>query len=219
MHPRITQFLDMIKKHRLILVIYTGLFGCIVVLGLILVAHLFIMPYGQYIERDIDQLPERDIALVFGGGMENNGEQTVMQKMRVSTAVELYKKGKVKKIMMTGDDGGVRFDETSAMVYYARMSGVPVYDILVDPHGYRTYESCYREHEVYHLDRVIAISHEFHLPRIMYLCRSFGIDTIGFSADYHGYIQTPQMATREILARVKAWWQVSVTKPLPRVST
>lgn len=211
-------FLEKIKPHRLTIAIAAVGFGGALVLGAILMSRQVIMPYSQYIVGDINQLPEREVALVFGGGMEEDGTQSKMQAMRVKTAVELYKKGKVKKIMMTGDDGRVRFDEITAMVYDARVSGVPVYDIMTDPHGYRTYESCYRESRVYELTSVIAISQEFHLPRILYFCRNFGIDTIGFAADYHGYNINMKMAVREMFARVKGWWQVTVTEPLPRVT-
>lgn len=217
MHPFAARIIEKIKTNHRTLFSIGGLVGAIIILSSIIISRQAIMPYSQYIVRDINQLPEREIALVFGGGMEDDGLQSKMQEMRVKTAVELYKKGKVKKLMMTGDDGRVRFDEMRAMVYYARVNGVPVYDIMTDPHGYRTYESCYREKYVYNLASVTAISQEFHLPRIIYFCRNFGIDTIGFSADYQGYALDFKMAVRETLARVKGWWQMSVTKPYPRV--
>lgn len=203
--------------HKKTLLIIVSLFF-VGAFGLIMYARATIMPYAQYIYHDMNELPVRDIAVVFGGGIERDGSQSDMQRGRVDAAIDVYKKGKVKKIMMTGDDGRLRFDEISAMVRYARERGVPVYDILTDPHGYRTYESCYREARVYQLETITAISQDFHLPRILYFCRGFGIDTVGFSADYQGYDYTVKMAMRETLARVKGWMQMEYTKPVPRVA-
>lgn len=211
--------LSRIKQYIPHITAIVGLSGVVLVLSLILYARVQIMPYMQYVYHDMNQLPERETALVFGGGMEADGSQSEMQLGRVKAGIDLYKKGKVKTLMMTGDDGQFRFDEISAMVRYARENGVPPHAIKTDPHGYRTYESCYREGNVYGLKEVIAVSQDFHLPRIVYFCRNFGIDTIGFSADYQGYEYTVKMAIRETLARVKGWGQVEFTKPLPRVTT
>lgn len=217
MHEQFQQLLVLAKEKKRVIVSTIFLVGAVLILGAIFLSRQVIMPYGQYIVRDMAQLPERDIALVFGGGIEKDGTQSVMQEHRIKTAVELYKKGKVKKIMITGDDGLVRFNEIDSMTYYARTHGVPVYDIVADPHGYRTYESCYREHYVYNIQHAIAISQEFHLPRILYFCRNFDIDIIGFPADYQGYNHTVYMMLRETFARVKGWWQMEVTEPLPRI--
>lgn len=217
MNERFRQIITLLQQKKRIVASIVILVGVIVILTTIFLSRQAILPYGQYIVRNIDQLPNRDIALVFGGGIEKDGSQSIMQEHRIKTAVELYKKGKVKKIMITGDDGLVRFNEIDIMTYYARTHGVPVYDIMSDPHGYRTYESCYREQHVYGIQNAIAISQEFHLPRILYFCRNFGIDIIGFPADYQGYQIDPRMLLRETLARVKGWWQMTVSHPFPRI--
>ncbi len=175
--------------------------------------NFVIVENKNLIYHNLEELPQREIALIFGGGMEPDGSQSDMQLDRVKTGIDLYKKGKVKKLIMTGDDGGNRVNEVDAMKLYAIQQGIPIHDIAVDPHGYRTYESCYREANVYELEKVVAVSQDFHLPRIIYFCSHFGIDTIGFSADYQGFKQTDKNRIREMLARLKGWWQVNVTQP------
>ncbi len=185
---------------------------------LIVISWAIIFPYGNNIHPSVEDVPSRDIALIFGGGMEDKSTQSNMQKARVDAGIDLYRKGKVKKLIMTGDDGGKRADEVNIMLRYAIDNGIPINDVSVDPHGYRTYESCYREKHVYGLESVIAVSQDFHLPRIIFFCENFGIDTVGFSADSYTDDSVFIMEIRETFARVKGMWQILLTKPLPTVT-
>lgn len=185
-------------------------------IGIIFYTNNLILGYHSFIYTQ-ENLEENNIGLVFGGGMTDASTQTQVQYDRVQTAIELYNNDKIKKIMLSGDDGANRFDEVSAMKKQVLNARIPENDILLDSHGYRTYESCYRAKHVFHIDKVIAISHNFHLSRIRYLCENLGIRTIAFSADKGQYDTIMRMNIRETLARVKAWWQIEVTKPLPQV--
>ena len=186
-------------------------------LALLLYTNVSILQYETGIVA-IEHAPTTTYALIFGGGMQEDGSQSIMQMDRVATGVSLYDAKKVSTLVMTGDDGGNNFDEVHAMEDQAIQYGVVASDVSLDPHGYRTYESCYRAKHVYGIDQAIVVSQSFHLPRIMYICSSMGIEVVGVAADNREYeddffVTTP----REILARLKAWWQVEITKPLPRV--
>lgn len=175
-----------------------------------------ILSYSKY-TVPFSSVPPSDLGLVFGGGMQDNGDQSQMQKDRVRVGVELFKAGKVHMLMMTGDDGGFRGDEVDAMRTMAIDMGVPTSSVVIDPHGYRTYESCYREKNVYGITRAVAISQNFHLPRIAYLCNNLGVQVLGVSADISNYgLDLPKMQLRDVLAKVLAWWQIEVSHPLPR---
>lgn len=198
----------MFKKIIFVIVIFFGSWF-LIANALILSFHGLIIPAAT--------VPERPIGLIFGGGMKSSGIMSDMQTDRVIEGVALYKAGKVTKLMMTGDDGGYVGDEVTFMKQYALEHGVPASDILVDPHGYRTYESCYRERYVYGLTSVIAVSQTFHLSRILYLCQGFGIETLGVAADLRDYgFDGYKMEVREALARLKAFWQLAITRPMPR---
>lgn len=163
------------------------------------------------------QAPTSTLAIVFGAGVTSDGRLSPMLRDRVITGAQLYADGKVQKILMTGDDGGSRRDEINPMIRTAVSLEVPQNAVSADPHGYRTYESCYREFNVYGVTSSLVVSQSFHLPRIIYLCESFGMDVIGVAADlsYYGD-DSIFMQIREIGARTKAWWQVNISKPLPR---
>ena len=174
--------------------------------------NLAILARQSAIIRAGDQVPAAASALVFGGGMKPDGSMSEMQEDRVRQGIELYQSGRVGRLIMTGDDGARRFDEVTAMRQYAIDNGVPEGDILVDPHGYRTYLSCKRAAEVYGVTTTIAISQSFHLPRIIYFCEHFGIRTAGVPADLRDYNSWWVPHGREILARLKGWLQITLSK-------
>jgi len=194
----------------------------LICLGLVLlfIANYTILQRSDRIVPDMDPIPTTTMALVFGGGMIDDTTMSDLQTDRVERAIALYKSGTVQKLVMTGDDGQRYFDEVHAMKYYAIDHGVYPEDISLDPHGYNTYSSCYRAKHVYDVTRMIAISQTFHLSRIIYFCEHFGIETIGVPADLRAYGWRGRwwgMTGREILARLKGWWQVEVTEPGPIV--
>ena len=62
----------------------------------------------------------------------------------------------------------------------------------------------------------IIISQPFHIPRIAYLCERQGIDVLAYPAqkgDPSAFSSVWSMTLRESLARVKALFQIHVTKP------
>lgn len=165
-----------------------------------------------------DNLPPRAVALVFAAGMKTDDGMSDLQAERVKRAVELYREGKAQILVMTGDDGRFRVDEVSSMRQYALSNGVPTSSVFVDPHGYRTYESCRRAREVYGFREALAVSQAFHLPRIAYLCRHFGVDIVGVPAPLRvSFPMRMKTYLREIGARAKAWVDINFWHPRPPV--
>lgn len=176
-------------------------------------ANLEILPHGSEVVVAVADASTGTVALVFGGGMKDADTMSEIQEDRVIRGIELYKAGKVEKLMMTGDDGASVVDEVHPMREYAVQHGVSPDDIMIDPHGYRTYESCYRAGHVYGITEAVAVSQRFHLPRILYMCNTLGVKTIGVAADLRSYSALWKMQLREVGARLKGWWQIEVTQP------
>lgn len=191
----------------------------LLILTLSILGIIFILLANQYIlalaspivgtnsKRDIS--PPQAFAIVFGGGMKEDGvTMSEMQEDRVKKAVELYKAGKALVLLMTGDDGANNGNEVAAMKKYAMDLGVPENSIQIDPHGYNTYKSCDRAVHVYGVTSAIVISQSFHLPRIEYFCsHEQGMYVIPVAADLRDYGFKGDWVTaglREWLARVKA---------------
>jgi vancomycin permeability regulator SanA len=169
-----------------------------------------------YIYQALEEVPERPVALVFGAGILRNGQPSPILRERIQAAADLYKSGKVKKLLVTGDNGSLDYNEVAVMRRYAMKLGVPGQDVVKDHAGFRTYDSCYRARDVFEVKSAVLVTQEFHLPRAVYLARRMGIDAVGLTADYHDDAQSRPFHLREWLARTVAWVQVNVTHPRPR---
>lgn len=203
----------MSKKKMLLLALgaLVGVFALV-----LLFANIRILRFRKQIVFP-PELSSSTMAVIFGAGVKKDGTPTPMLADRIYAGVALYKSGKVQRLMMTGDDGRMWSDEVDAMKRVALTLGVPEDKIDIDRHGYRTYESCYREANVYGIKNAVVVSQAFHLPRIIYLCENFGISSTGVAADLQNYgWDLLWMEAREVGARLKAWWQVNFSKPLPQ---
>jgi len=165
----------------------------------------------------IDRVPERPVAIVFGAGLWWDGSPSPVLRDRVATAAQLYFSGKVKKLLMSGDNRFLDYNEPGAMREYALKLGVPEEDIVLDFAGRRTYDTCYRAREIFGLERAILVTQAFHLPRALYTCNQLGLQAIGVPADMRDYRRGAQLywQGREIPATLMALLEVHVTRPLP----
>jgi SanA protein len=163
-------------------------------------------------------IPETRVAIVFGAGLANEGEDpSDILEDRINTAVELYNSGKVKKILMSGDNREIYHNEPEIMMEYARKLGVREFDLKADYKGVNTYETCYRAKEVYGINKAILITQEFHLPRSLYLCNTLGVDSIGFAADKSIYKDINYLKVREFLANLDAFWKLYINPSITEI--
>jgi SanA protein len=162
-----------------------------------------------------DDVPVNRAAIVFGAGLTAEGRPTDVLKDRVKTAVSLYQAGKVEKILMSGDNRFIDYNEPGAMKAYALELGLPEEDVVLDYAGRRTYDTCYRAQEIFQLSEAILVTQEFHLPRALYICNTLGLEAVGVSADLQPYLDSDFWSVREILASLNAFIQVHLTKPEP----
>ncbi len=165
---------------------------------------------------DLETAPSRQVAIVFGAGVFPNGTLTAPLQDRVWTAVQLYRLGKVRKLLMSGDNGQTSYDEPTAMREYAVAKGIPLADVALDYAGFHTYDTCYRAREVFAVKSATLITQAYHLPRALFTCQSLGIDVIGIPADRHSYRRYLWYLLREQISRARAYFQVRVFRPRPR---
>ena len=163
----------------------------------------------------VADVPPAPVALVLGAGLWADGSPTPALRDRVETAVDLYKAGKVKKLVMSGDNRFVNYNEPGAMNHLAIQLGVPAEDIVLDYAGRRTYDSCYRVKEIFGIRQAIIVTQRFHLDRSLFLCNAMGITSVGVVADRRAYQSLPWWEMREVLATAAAWWDVNVRHPVP----
>jgi len=184
---------------------------------LILLPRLITALYSSPRTFTTFNVPEMSVAVVFGAGLRRDGTPTNVLRDRVETAVQLYFDGKVKKLLMSGDNRFDYYNEPESMRQYALQLGVPHEDIVLDYAGRRTYDTCYRAKAVFGLENAILITQNFHLPRALYICNQLGLESVGVAADNNYYRKVSRIYwhIREIGATITAYWEVHVTHPLP----
>ncbi len=165
----------------------------------------------------VGDVPAERVAIVFGAGLRYDGTPTAVLRDRVETAVQLYQQGKVDKLLMSGDNRVVEYNEPEAMRQYALELGIPDEDIVLDYAGRRSYDTCYRANAIFQVDSAILVTQSFHMPRVLFLCNWFGIQSTGVEANniYFRKISRFFWNTRELFATTQAAWDVYVAKPLP----
>jgi vancomycin permeability regulator SanA len=158
------------------------------------------------------QVEPREVAIVFGAAL---GSQLLRD--RVATGAQLFHAGKVKHLLLTGDNRRRSYDEPAAMRRIALELGVPASALTLDYAGRRTYDSCVRARRIFEVDgaSAILVTQQFHLPRALYLCDRLGLaGAIGVSADRHRYPwHLVRHRLRELLADAKAWYDVHLGQP------
>lgn len=162
-----------------------------------------------------ETVPSSRTAIVFGAGLTAEGEPTSVLQDRVATAANLYASGKVEKILMSGDNRFLNYNEPGAMKTFGLQLGIPEEDIVMDYAGRRTYDTCYRAKEIFQLSEVILVTQQFHLSRALYTCNTLGLDAVGVSADRRTYRDSGYWGIREIPASLIAFIQVYLTQPEP----
>ena len=165
----------------------------------------------------VGSAPAGQVAIVFGAGLRRDGTPTAVLRDRVETAAQLYFAGKVKKLLMSGDNRFIDYNEPGAMHAYAVGLGVPEEDIVLDYAGRRTYDTCYRAREIFKVDEVLLVTQAFHLPRAVYTCGSIGLKAYGVAADLRTYSRRSYgiWTLRELPATLVAILDVNVRHPVP----
>jgi SanA protein len=204
---------------RRTVVIFTRSILLLLVLGLvgIFVPRLIILIYARSRLYSIQDVPSRRVAIVFGAGLWRDGTPTPVLRDRVATAAELYFSGKVEKILMSGDNRFIYYNEPGAMRNYALDLGVPDEAIVLDYAGRRTYDTCYRARQIFGVTEAILVTQQFHLSRALYTCNKLGVNAIGVPADRRRYSSGPYFYwnLRELPATLTALWEVNITRPEP----
>lgn len=207
--PVIKRLIKITKKFMLYLII-TGLF-------FLLLSRLITAVYSLNRIHSPENITPTPVAIVFGAGLWRDGSPTPILRDRVVIAANLYFAGKVEKILMSGDNRFIDYNEPAAMLNYALELGVPGDAIILDYAGRRTYDTCFRARDIFGLQEVILVTQGFHLPRALYTCGIMGLESTGVPAGHNQYSNRLRFfwQIRETLATLVALIDLHITNPLP----
>ena len=161
-----------------------------------------------YTQENLNEVPARRLALVFGAGYWPSGALSDVLRDRLDAAIELYEAGLVEKLLFSGDNRVEDYNEPARMQQYALAQGVPEEDIVLDFAGRRTYDTCYRARDIFMVDDLILVTQRYHLPRALATCRGLGLSAIGYAADRTPYVHIRWYQLREVPALWRSWLDV-----------
>jgi SanA protein len=182
----------------------------IAIILFVVTVNVAILSYAlPHIYVDATKIPTADVVLVLGARVYTNGNLSPILKDRVDTAMELYRAGKAKKFLVSGDHGRKNYDEVNTVKQYLlEVEKIPAEDVFLDHAGFDTYDSIYRARDIFQIKKIIVPTQNFHLPRAVYIGNKLGIETYGISADKHIFANEKYNEFREVFARVKTWMSV-----------
>jgi len=152
----------------------------------------------------LDDVPHAQAALVLGAQVKPDGTPSAMLADRIEAAAELYRAGKVDKLLLSGDHGRWAYDEVGTMRRELLARGIPGADVFTDHAGFDTWDSAQRARRVFGVESVIVVTQEFHLARALYAAHRAGLEATGYPADRRSYGRVlGRLRLREALARVK----------------
>ncbi|MFH0814808.1 MAG: ElyC/SanA/YdcF family protein [Candidatus Falkowbacteria bacterium] len=154
----------------------------------------------------LDSAPKKQVAVVFGAGLKFKDWPGDFLRDRILMAMELYKEGKVKKILMSGDSADLTHDEIKAMVNFAVTHGLKSDNLILDPLGLSTFDTCNRLKNVFKINDAILVTQSAHLGRALYVCNKLGVDAVGVASDLSDYSGMWKFKIREFFAGIAAWW-------------
>ncbi len=169
-----------------------------------------------HLHDSVASTPEAPVALVLGAAVQPDGQPSPYLKARLDLAHELYKAGKVKVILVSGDNGTEHYNEPDTMRDYLIRAGIPPTRVVADYAGFDTYDSCVRASKVFGVAKLTVVTQSYHLMRAVATCRAVGIEAQGVgdeSVNVYGGVWV-QGQLRELVANYKlAWDLVSRRQP------
>jgi SanA protein len=156
------------------------------------------------VTTDTGKLPHAQAALVLGAQVMPNGAPSSMLSDRIQAGYELYRAGKVDKLLLSGDHSRKDYDEVGTMKRILLAKGVPPQDIFEDHAGFDTWDSAQRARRIFDVTSAIVVTQKFHMARALYDARRAGLKVTGYAADRRDYGRVlRRLQVREAAARVK----------------
>ena len=205
-------FMRKYKKLALILIIFIALPLFFLWISNVVVIH----SAKNKIYTQADEVPFNEIGLVLGTSKYTTGGINLYYQYRIEAAADLYFKGKIKHIIVSGDNHVNGYNEPEQMKTSLVKLGVPAERITCDYAGLRTLDSVVRLKKIFMTRKATIISQKFHLERALFIAKYYHIDAIGYcSRDVSArYGRVTQI--RELFARSKAVLDLYVLRTQPK---
>jgi len=180
--------------------------ACLAFPGLIPVARLWIHAAARrHLWRCAAEVPPREVAIIPGCLPLPDGSPSPMLADRLATSLDLYRRGLVGRLLVSGNSRHPRGDEAAAMRGWLLERDVPPSALTVDGDALYTRDTMIRAAEVYGVRAAVICTQRFHLSRAVYLARRAGLDAVGLEADRRHYQTSVLEPLRELAAQTAAF--------------
>lgn len=202
------------------LIFKTGKFltGLLLVLCLLILGVNFwiVSSTEDLIYYDTEIIPPRKVALLLGTSKHTSkGDTNKYFKERIEAAADLYHRGVIEHIIVSGDNRTIYYNEPRDMYQGLRALDIPESAITLDFAGFRTLDSVVRSKLVFGQDQLLIITQDFHCYRALFIAEFYDIDALAFAADNKDELPL-SLALREIIARSIAVVDLYVLKKGPK---
>jgi SanA protein len=153
--------------------------------------------------NNIKDIPENKVGLVLGTSKTARWGPNLFFKYRIEAAVALFKAGKIKHIIVSGDNHIKEYNETEDMRLALMDAGVPDSCITMDYAGFRTLDSVVRCEKIFGQKKFTIISQPFHNERALFIAKGNGLECVGFNAKDVPRHYSLKTKFREYFARAK----------------
>lgn len=187
-----------------------GVIAGTAVVAAVLVSGRHVAEGSQGRIHTVEDVPEVPIAMVLGAAAHPHGPSAFLSA-RLDLAVELYELGRIRAILVSGDNLERANHQTTVMRDYLVERGIPEDRIVEDPAGFDTYDSCVRARDVFGVEEMVILSQKYHLARAVTICNEVGVEAFGVG-DLTTQKRFPLVylkgEAREWLANLKMEWDL-----------
>ncbi len=207
--------MTMVKKMALLIIL-----GLVSGIGIIIISDYWVSMQTKartYTYDAIDKLPNKDVALVLGTSPRTrNNLVNLYFHYRMQAAEYLYKQGKIKHFILSGDNRTRAYNEPNEMRKALIKKGIPESAITLDYAGFRTLDSVVRAKKIFSQDDLIVVSQAFHNQRAIFIADHYQINLVGFNAQDVSSVIAVRVGLREYLARFKAILDIYILHTAPK---
>jgi SanA protein len=163
----------------------------------------------NYITDDINKVEANNVGLLLGTSKKvKSGRNNQYFFNRIDATVDLYRNGKIKNVIISGDHGRKDYNEPEDMKAELIKGGIPDSVIYLDYAGFRTLDAVIRAKEIFGQTSFLVISQQFHNERAVFIARNLGINAFGFNAKGVGKMYGFRTKVREFFARDKVFFDL-----------
>lgn len=189
---------------------------CVPLLTIILNDQYISWAYHDAVYASIDAVPAHDVALVLGTSRIYDGHINRFYLGRIEAAAALYHAGKVRALVVSGDNSRDDYNEPELMKQDLIAYGVPEEHISCDFAGFSTLDSVHRIEKIFGQERYLIVSQDFHIRRALFIAGALDHQASAYAAPGPGSWFWLKVRCREVLARGKAFAEVCILQTGPR---